>query len=148
MKVLVLFFTFLSLILAMNSKDDEFFKDVNQTCAVKFINVFKAPNFIAALEYKDGKKVLFSSAKLMFYYYFNADKSEFKNLYVTDYKNKNLINAKKAFYVFGSRIVSSSGDDLIPFSSLEDALEFSKENSGHKLFFFNEITKNLILYLD
>ena len=51
----------------------------------------------------------------MFYYFYTSKPKEvvpLKKMYVTDYKTKELIEATDAFYVFGSNVVSFSGDDL------------------------------------
>ncbi|ARR01087.1 MULTISPECIES: nitrous oxide reductase accessory protein NosL [Campylobacter] len=136
---------------SQNLKNSQFFKDVNSTCPIKFIDVFKYPDWIAAVEYKNGKKVLFSSAKQMFYYIYTSKPKEvvpLKKLYVTDYKTKELIEATDAFYVFGSRIVSFSGDDLIPFRSYDDAKEFADKTSASRIFEFSKINKKLIDYLN
>ncbi|CUU80830.1 nitrous oxide reductase accessory protein NosL [Campylobacter hyointestinalis] len=151
MKKIIFFILCFGLALGANLKDSEFFKDVNSTCPIKFIDVFSHPDWISVLEYKNGEKVLFSSVKPMFHYFYVSSYkhiSPLKKMYVTDFKTKKLIDASDAFYVFGSRIVSASGDDLIPFSSMEDAKEFMDKNSGHKILKFNEITKKLIDYLD
>ncbi len=71
-----------------------------------------------------------------------------KNIYVTDYKSKKLIDAKTAYYVFGSNIMSVGGDDLIPFSLENDAKEFFKVNNGKQIYRFDRMTENFINYLD
>ncbi|CZE46613.1 nitrous oxide reductase accessory protein NosL [Campylobacter geochelonis] len=125
-------------------------KDVNLTCAQTFVDMRKYPKWIAVLELKNGKKVVFGSVKVMMqHFYENSHKyaSKMKAMYVSDYKSGDLIDASEAFYVFGSRIVSIRGDDLIPFAKLSDAQEFSSQNSGHKILKFSGITKRLIDYL-
>ncbi|MFW5607494.1 MAG: nitrous oxide reductase accessory protein NosL, partial [Campylobacter hyointestinalis] len=122
MKKIIFFILCFGLAFGANLKDSEFFKDVNSTCPIKFIDVFSHPDWISVLEYKNGEKVLFSSVKPMFHYFYVSSYkhiSPLKKMYVTDFKTKKLIDASDAFYVFGSRIVSASGDDLIPFSSME-----------------------------
>ena len=71
-----------------------------------------------------------------------------KSIYVTDYKSKKLIDAKTAYYVFGSNIMSVGGDDLIPFSLENDAKEFFKVNNGKQIYRFDRMTENFINYLD
>ena len=151
MKKIVLLALCAGIVFGANLKDSDFFKDTNSTCPIKFIDVFKYPDWIAVLEYKNGKKVLFSSAKQMFYYFYTSKPKEvvpLKKMYVTDYKTKELIEATEAFYVFGSRVVSFSGDDLIPFGNLNDAKKFANQNSASRIFEFSKINKKLIDYLD
>lgn len=71
-----------------------------------------------------------------------------KNIYVTDYKSKKLIDAKTAYYVFGSNIMSVGGDDLIPFALESDAKEFFQGNKGKQIYRFDRMTENFINYLD
>lgn len=152
MKKTILLLAFISALFGVNSKDTPFFKDVNSTCPIKFIDVFTHPNWIAALEYKDGQKVLFSSVKPMFHYLYEISSSEhsapIKTIYVSDFSSGDLIEASEAFYVFGSRIMSASGDDLIAFATIDAAREFATKNSGHKILEFKDINKNLIDYLE
>ncbi|ABK82871.1 nitrous oxide reductase accessory protein NosL [Campylobacter fetus] len=145
---LALFCTFL---FGENLKTDPFFKDVNTTCPIKFIDVFNHPDFIAVLVYANGEKILFSSVKPMFHYFhMNPGKhiSPLKTMLVTDFKTHALIDAATAYYVFGSGIMSNSGDDLIPFANLDDAKEFMSANHGHKILEFKDVTKKLIDYLN
>lgn len=131
-------------------KNDPYFSDTNSTCPIKFIDVFKSPNFVAVIEYKDNKKILFSSSKQMFHYFYKLNHHfvPINRLLVTDFKTGELIEASEAFYVFGSRIVSASGDDLIPFALEADAKEFASKNSGHAILPFSKITAKLIDYLN
>ena len=118
---------------------------------IKFAKNIGVRNILIRKEYKNGKKVLFSSAKQMFYYFYTSKPKEvvpLKKMYVTDYKTKELIEATEAFYVFGSNVVSFSGDDLIPFASYEDAKKFADYNSASRIFEFSKINKKLIDYLD
>lgn len=88
----------------------------------------------------------------MFYYLYKISANEHfvpvKQILVSDYSNGDLIEASEAFFVFGSRIMSASGDDLIAFANKSDAVEFYEQNSGHKILNFSEITKKLIDYLE
>jgi nitrous oxide reductase accessory protein NosL len=153
MKKFVLFFALCAALFgAGDPRENPFFKDVNSTCPIKFIDVFTAPRFIAALEYNDGEKVLFSSPKQMFHYMYKRSSAEhvapIRRMLVTDYASGELIDASEAFYVFGSRVVSASGDDLIPFSNLKSAEDFSREHSGHRILEFKDVKQKLIEYLE
>ena len=152
MKKFIIFCMICVFAFGINSPQDPYFKDTNTTCPIKFIDVFKSPKFIAVLEYSDGEKVLFSSVKPMFYYFYKISSSEhfvpIKKILVSDFESGDLIEASEAFFVFGSRIMSASGDDLIPFDTYEKAEKFVKANSGHKILQFKDITKKLIEYLE
>lgn len=144
-------FVFLVFCVFLNAFDKTaLLNDINSTCPVRFVDVAKQPKFACFLIYKDGDKIALSSVKAMFHYFYtqNYNHGLLKQMLVSDYKSGELIDATSAFYVFGSRIVSASGDDLIPFATLEDAKEFMKANSGHKIFEQKDISKKLIDYLN
>lgn len=124
-------------------------KDENTTCVVRFTDtkIKKYSQFAAVIVYKNGKKEFFSSTKYMFRSYFGHEKA-IEAIYVSDYKTAKFIAPDGAYYVFGSRIMSVGGDDLIAFASEADAKEFSAANSGKKTLRFNEISKRLIELLD
>ena len=105
---------------------------------------------------KNGKKVQFISVKSMMQAYFHQDyfkrhnllESVIDTLYVQDFISGQKIDAAKAVYVFGSRMVGPHGDDLIPFSSNENAKLFMMKNGGTKILPYTKLTKGLIRYLD
>ncbi|MGP1450459.1 MAG: nitrous oxide reductase accessory protein NosL [Wolinella sp.] len=150
--ILLLLFGFGTLLAEISAIDvDSWLGDSNATCQIKYIDTKKYPKWRAVIVYKDGKKELFSSPKSMLHYFYSKSYQNFsgvKNLYVSDYNSGDLILASDAFYVFGSRIVSMSGDDLIPFSTKESAEKFSQQWSGKRIFEFSNITKKLIDYLE
>ncbi len=114
------------------------------------------PNWLCEAVLKNGKRVQFASVKsmmLVFLHpgYFKRHKvldADIDKLYVQDYLTGKRVDAKRAVYVFGSRIVGPHGDDLIPFSSLEHAKLFMLKNGGTKILPFQKLTKGLIRYLD
>lgn len=124
-------------------------KDENTTCVVRMLDTKRMPypRFAAAIVYKNGKKEFFSSAKFMLRRYYGHEKGV-ESIYVSDYKNAKFIKPEEGYYVFGSRIMSAGGDDLIVFSSEADAREFGAQNGGKKILRFNEISKKLIELLD
>ena len=69
---------------------------------------------------------------------------DFKDIIVTDYKTMKLIDAKKAFYIYGSRAISPAGDDLVAIENRGDAENFAKKYNGKRIFKFNEISDALI----
>lgn len=144
-------FVFLGFLACLNAFDKTtLLNDTNTTCPIRYVDILKHPQFACFLIYKDGDKIALSSVKAMFHYFYtqNYNHGLLKQMLVSDYKSGELIDATSAFYVFGSRIVSASGDDLIPFATLKDAKEFMKSNSGHKIFEHKDISKKLIDYLN
>ena len=122
-------------------------------CVVRNFFVYKDPRWVSKLELANGKKIFFSSPKSMFEFYFRPGRwfnvgvkseKDFKDIIVTDYNSMKLVNAKDAYYIYGSRAISPAGDDLVAFETKEGAEAFSKSHSGKRIFKFNEISDALI----
>lgn len=131
--------------------------DKNTTCVVRHLKVYKSPTWVAKIKVRDGKSVYFSSPKSMFEFYHRPGKwfdvgvkseRDFSRIVVTDYNTLKPINAESAFFVYGSRATSPSGDDLVPFSTKEAADKFSAEYSGKRVFKFDEVPDALIKLLN
>ncbi len=122
-------------------------------CVVRNFFVYKDPKWVGKIELKNGKKLFFSSPKSLIEFYHRPGKwfdigvkseKDFKDIIVTNYLTMKPINAKTAFYIYGSRAHSPSGDDLVAVGNEQDAIEFSKSYSGKRIFKFNEIPDALI----
>jgi hypothetical protein len=113
---------------------------------------------MAEIELINGKKLHFASVKCMMLFYYKNDKwndlglkrpkdkkskENIKALRVQDYGTLKVVDAKKAFYVFGSHVMSPKGDDLVPFQYEKDAENFMKENGGHKILTWKNFKLNL-----
>jgi len=131
--------------------------DKNTTCLVRHFKVYKEPKWVAKIEVRNGKTVFFSSPKSMFEFYHRPGKwfdigvkseRDFSKIVVTNYKNLKPIDAEKAFYVYGSRVISPAGDDLVAFDSKESAEQFSKKYAGKRIMKFDEISDALIRLLN
>ena len=125
-----------------NIKDD-------YLCPIKGVKINEHKDWLGFIEYENGDIMAISSPKYTFAYY-NKEKDikKIKNIYVTDFDSKKIIDAKKAFYVFGSKIVSIGGDDVVPFEKEDKAKEFLEKNSGKKIYKFDRMDKNFIDYLE
>jgi hypothetical protein len=105
---------------------------------------------------KNGKTAYFISPKAAMMVYLHPDyfikrkllDDEIVTLYVRDYLSGEKIEANKAVYVFGSRLIGPHGDDLIPLSSMERARLFELKHGGTKILPFARIDQGLIRYLD
>ena len=122
-------------------------------CLVRHFKVYKDPKWVAKIELNNGKKVFFSSPKSMFEFYHRPGKwydvgvkneKDFKNIIVTDYQTMKLIDARKAYYIYGSRAISPAGDDLVAIENKKDAQSFSKKYNGKRIFKFDEVSDALI----
>lgn len=154
-KIIFLSLVFMSSLFAtqiLGKTYEEISKLVQEVCPIKNVDIDKHKDWAGYVELKDGSIVALSSSKYTFAYMLIVQKREgqdsVKNIYVTDYKSKKLIDAKTAYYVFGSNIMSVGGDDLIPFSLENDAKEFFKVNNGKQIYRFDRMTENFINYLD
>ncbi|MFV0481053.1 MAG: nitrous oxide reductase accessory protein NosL [Campylobacteraceae bacterium] len=120
-------------------------------CPIKGVKINKHRDWLGFIEYEDGSILAISSPKYTFALYnkeIQKKDNHIKNIYVTDYKTKNIINAKDAYYVFGSKVVSVGGDDVMPFADEKSANEFLNNNSGKKIYRFDRMDKNFIDYLE
>lgn len=119
-------------------------------CPIKGVTLEKNRDFIGVVLYTDGAYEIASSPKYTFQTSFAAVKEgkTIKDIFLTDYKTKKLINAKDAYYVFGSTLMSVGGDDIIPFINESDANDFFAKNSGKKIFRIDRMNDNFINYLD
>jgi nitrous oxide reductase accessory protein NosL len=122
-------------------------------CVVRNFFIYKNPKWAAKIELINGKKLFFSSPKSLIEFYHRPGKwfdigvkseKDFKDIIVTDYQTMKLLNAKDAYFIYGSRVHSPSGDDLISIGSKEEAEVFRKKYSGKRIFKFNEIPDALI----
>ncbi|MEA1914492.1 MAG: nitrous oxide reductase accessory protein NosL [Campylobacterota bacterium] len=122
-------------------------------CLVRNFKVYKDPKWVAKIELKNGKSVFFSSPKSLIEFYHQPGKwfdvgvkseKDFKNIIVTDYVTMELINARDAFYIYGSRATSPAGDDLVAIGDEQTAKEFAKKYGGKRIFKFKEIPEALI----
>ncbi|HIP02993.1 MAG TPA: hypothetical protein EYH01_09395 [Campylobacterales bacterium] len=118
----------------------------------------KNPKWMTEIELSNDKKLHFASVKCMMLFYYKNDKWDdlglkapkpeeraaiFKALRVQDFNNLKVIDAKKAFYVFGAHIMSPKGDDLVPFQYEKDAENYMKENGGKKILTWKQFKLNL-----
>ena len=147
---------FISCLFANEIKFDmNFTKDTS--CEIRKIKLYQNPIWASKIEFKNGKNAFFCSPKSMFEFYFNEEKwkafeiqslSDFTNILITDYKTSKIIDAKKAFFVYGSSKISPAGDDLVAFESKEDASNYLQNNNGKRIFSFSEVKNSLIRLLN
>ena len=124
-------------------------------CPVCGMFVFKYPDFLAEILFKDGTYAVFDGTKDLFKYYFNVKKyhpsksiSDMASVHVTDYYSLELTDGLGAFYVLGSDVYGPMGRELIPFQKESDAKEFLKDHKGERLLKFREVTPEMVMSLD
>jgi hypothetical protein len=150
-------FVLLTVLSAFVLQADGLVADKKEHDLICGIQPYKNPRWMSEIELTNGKKLHFASVKcMMLFYYKNTkwhdlgydkrpkDGEDFiKELRVQDYNTLKVIDAKKAYYIFGSHIMSPKGDDLIPFQYKKDAENFMKENGGHKILTWKNFKLNL-----
>ncbi len=129
----------------------------NKLDPVYMLPIDKYPKFSAEATLKNGKTIKFCCVKSLFNFYFHPEKyptfgvkntKEIASIKVQDYLSGKIIDAKDAFYVFGSRLMGPHGDDLIPLSSKTHIDLFQQKYGGTKVIRFGRISYGLIHYLD
>jgi len=131
--------------------------DKNTTGLVRNLLVYKKPKWVSKIEVRNGKTVYFCSPKSMFEFYFYPGKwydvgvrseRDFSQIVVTDYNTLKPINAREAFFVYGSRAISPAGDDLPAFKSRDEAKKFVEKYGGSRIFTFENVSNGLIKLLN
>ncbi|MDT8338694.1 MAG: nitrous oxide reductase accessory protein NosL [Sulfurimonas sp.] len=131
--------------------------DKESTCVVRKMKVYEAPMWVCKIELTNNKKLFFSSPKSMMEFYLQPGRwfdigvkseEDFKEILVTDFDTLKPINAKGAFFVYGSNVISPAGDDLVPFATYEAANNFASKHNGKRVFAFNQISAALIRLLN
>lgn len=124
---------------------------------VRKMQIHKDPAWVSKVVTQDSKEFYFTSPKSMLEFYYNPGKwpeakinksSQVKDIIVTDYKTGKAIDARYAFYVYGSNKISYAGDDLPAFKSIDDAKYFLKHNNGRRVLSFNQLSNGLIQLLN
>ena len=124
---------------------------------VRKMQIYKSPAWVAKVVTKKQKEFFFTSPKSVLEFYYTPKKwpeakvnspEDIKYIIVTDYKTGNPIDAKYAFFVYGSNKISFAGDDLPAFKSIDHAKNFMKNNNGRRILSFNDLSLGLIKLLN
>lgn len=152
---LALTILFTSSSFANNKATMNFTKDTSGE--IRKLKIYKNPAWVSKINFSNKKEAFFSSPKSMFEFYFNKNKwqkfdvktiDDMEDILVTDFKTHEVINAKKAYFIYGSNKISPAGDDLVSFKTLKDAQDFKISNNGRRIFRFSEISNALIRLLN
>lgn len=131
--------------------------DKNTTCTIRHFKVYKDPKWVAKIALRDGRELYFSSPKSLFEFYHNRAKwvhvgvesqNDFIAISVVDYSTMQPVDAKSAYYVYGSRAISPAGDDLPAFGDKQGAQQFAEKFSGKRVMSFDEVSDALIRLLN
>ena len=126
------------------------------SCLIRKVKVCLAPEWAATIQVRSGEVIYFSSPKSMFEFYFQPNRwPEFQvkhnddmRIHVTNYNTLQKIPAKEAYYVYGSKKTSPTGDDLPAFASQKEAEAFAKKFDGKRVLDFAAVSEGLINLLN
>lgn len=122
-------------------------------CPVCGMFVAKYPKWVAVIEHGSHKHY-FDGAKDAFKYYFDPEGygghalDSSAKMIVSNYYTLEPLDAKEAFFVVGSDVYGPMGHEFVPFSSKEEAEEFSADHFGKRILRFEEIDASLPSKLD
>lgn len=119
-------------------------------CPVCGMFVFKYPRWAAKMIMSDNKEYYFDGVKDMFKFFLQKKSSteEMGLILVSDYYTQHALQARSAFYVVGSDVYGPMGNELIPFSTLQDAKTFARDHRGDRIVTFGDVTMPLLESLD
>lgn len=113
--------------------------------------VAKYKNWGASVVLRDGGHRYFDGPKDLFTYYFDPGKYErsrkqgdIVGIKVTDYYTLAVIDAGRAFFVVGSKVLGPMGAELVPFAKKTDAEGFQRDHGGKPPLTFREVTPALL----
>ena len=86
----------------------------------------------------------FCSPRCMLARYQEMKPATAKELWVKDYYTNKFIDARKAFYVTGSKVLGPMGHDFVPLQDEKAAKDFMKEHHGEELITFPAIDASMI----
>ncbi|MEW6409517.1 MAG: nitrous oxide reductase accessory protein NosL [Nitrospirota bacterium] len=150
MKQLFFTLTIILLITHLVYADDKKPVQLKKTdkCPVCGMFVYKYPDWVAQIIFKDNTYAVFDGAKDMFKYYYNLNKynpskkkSDILAIYVTEYYSLKMVPAEKVFFIIRSNVYGPMGKELIPVETESGAKEFVKDHGGKRILRFNEITE-------
>jgi nitrous oxide reductase accessory protein NosL len=145
----------LSLSYAVSAEINPLQPSKKDKCPVCGMFVYKYPDWVGQIVFKDGSIAFFDGAKDLFKYYYNLKKynpekttKDIAAIYVTEYYDMKTIDAGSAFFVVGSDVYGPMGKELIPFVSKADAEAFKKDHKGKRILRFEDIKPGVIKKLD
>jgi nitrous oxide reductase accessory protein NosL len=117
--------------------------------------VYKYPDWVGQVIFKDGSADFFDGAKDLFKYYFDLkkynpkkSKTDIQAIYVSEYYKMEPLDAKEAYFVIGSDVYGPMGRELIPLATEADAEAFRKDHKGKRILRFQEVTPKVMEKLD
>lgn len=124
-------------------------------CPVCGMYPYRTPQWTAQIVFNDQSASSFDSPVDLFRFLGNMalfDKqhkaADIGAIYVADYNTKTLSDAKKAFFVLGSRALGPMNDPNLPAFATRDAADAFVKAQGGKVLAFGEVTRDVIKSLN
>ena len=124
-------------------------------CPVCGMYPYRTPQWTAQIVFNDQSASSFDSPVDLFRFLGNMalfDKqhkaADIGAIYVADYNTKTLSDAKKAFFVLGSRALGPMNDPNLPAFATRDAADAFVKAQGGKVLAFGEVTRDIIKSLN
>jgi len=117
--------------------------DKKEKCPICGMWIYKYPRWVAQIQLKDSH-LSFDGVKDLMKYYFNQNTYDAQSrvkIVVRDYYSQKAIDAKVSYFVIGSDVYGPMGEELIPFSSLDEAQTFLMDHKAKKVVKFSDITQ-------
>jgi nitrous oxide reductase accessory protein NosL len=116
-------------------------------CPVCGMFVSKYPDWVATVTFNNSTSLFFDGSKDFFTYYLNTQKytpgrsqAAITQITVNDYYTLKPVDARQAYFVFGSDVYGPMGKELVPFGKLADAQAFHMDHKGKKILRFSDVT--------
>jgi copper chaperone NosL len=122
-----------------------------ERCPVCGMFVAQYGQWLAQIIIEGRDPLVFDGVKDMLAYYFDpagyGETADMKTaeIWVRNYYTLDYIDARGAYYVVGSDVMGPMGEELIPFSSLEEAENFKTDHHGSEILRFAEIDAQQIM---
>jgi nitrous oxide reductase accessory protein NosL len=124
-------------------------------CPVCGMYPYRTPQWTAQIVFNDQSASSFDSPVDLFRFLGNMalfDKqhkaADIGAIYVADYNTKTLSDAKKAFFVLGSKALGPMNDANLPAFATRDAADAFVKAQGGKVLSFGEVTRDVIKSLN
>jgi len=115
-------------------------------CPVCGMRSIKYPDFLSQAVLRNGTVLFFDGPKDLFKFHLQRDRympgersAAVDEYIVTDYYEREPINARKAWYVMGSDVRGPMGRELVPFDHEEKAREFMQDHRGQRILRFFDV---------
>jgi nitrous oxide reductase accessory protein NosL len=124
-------------------------------CPVCGMFVARYPDWVASVRFRDGSHAFFDGAQDLFKFLLGLERylpdrvpAEAVEVRVTDYYSLEPVDAREAWFVFGSDVLGPMGHELVPFARRAEAEEFLRDHRGRRILRFPEVDRATLKALE